>query len=54
MSSSRNNPKAISKPKSSEDVDLLLNRIDEQNEQITRLQSKFRGLILEAFHSKID
>ncbi len=30
--------------KSEHDVGILLARIDEQNEQLTRLQSKFRGI----------
>jgi hypothetical protein len=39
-----NSGKSTAKGKSAEhDVAVLLARIDEQNEQMTRLQSKFRG-----------
>ena len=40
---SANRGKANVKSKANDDVDFLLKTIDEQNEQITRLQTKFRG-----------
>lgn len=43
---SRGGGKSSSK---SEDVEILLKRIDEQNELIGRLQSKFRGLKFSIF-----
>jgi hypothetical protein len=38
-----NNSSSSSKLKQNEDVDFLLKTVEEQNEQITRLQTKFRG-----------
>jgi hypothetical protein len=40
---STNRGKANVKSKPNDDVDFLLKTIDEQNEQINRLQTKFRG-----------
>ena len=40
---STNRSKANVKSKANDDVDFLLKTIDEQNEQIARLQTKFRG-----------
>ena len=41
MSAGRNKSKA----KASDDVEFLLKTVDEKNEQVSRLQNKFRGKI---------
>lgn len=38
--------------KANDDIDVLLKRIDEQNEQINRLQTKFRGFVFKKNKSK--
>lgn len=43
MSSNRKSNARGAGGRSDEDIDILLKRIDEQNEQLNRLQTKFRG-----------
>lgn len=46
--------KLNSKSKTDQDVDLLLKTIDEKNEQMTRLQNKFRGIYFSLSFLKLN